>query len=71
MKKENGGSMGRNNSRSYDNDDRTKVVVWICEYGCGMSNSRLIAYRRIINDDICDYCDKYYHEPRTVITRNT
>lgn len=55
--------MGRN--KKDVSDKPTKTVFWICEYGCGEVNVRKISYDSIINDDICDACDKYYHEPST------
>lgn len=50
-----------------EDDKRIKTIVWKCEYGCGAANTRIFAFRHIVNDDMCDVCGKVYHEPSTLV----
>lgn len=43
----------------------TKVITWSCEDGCGNTNTRRILSHKVVNDDVCDFCGKSYHEPVT------
>lgn len=41
-----------------------KTIMWLCDgEKCGRSNIRHTD--KIINDDHCDHCGKYVHEPVT------
>lgn len=43
---------------------RLKRVLWMCDkVDCNSGNIREIPVDSVINDDICDYCRKYIHEP--------
>lgn len=39
-----------------------KIVIWMCEK-CDHINYREVPFKLVINDDTCDHCHKYVHEP--------
>ena len=43
-----------------------KNIIWVCDKpSCKHTNSRTIKNTDVVNDDICDKCKKYIHEPLT------
>jgi hypothetical protein len=50
---------------------KTKIITWDCQDGCGNVNTRRISIKKIVNDDVCDYCGKRYHEPYTISVVDT
>jgi len=43
-----------------------KSVIWVCDKAnCKYTNTRTIKNTDVVNDDICDKCKKYIHEPLT------
>lgn len=56
----------RKKSTSSKQEKQSKVITWDCQDGCGTTNTRKIAATFIVNDDVCDYCGKTYHEPVTL-----
>ncbi len=41
-----------------------RLILWMCDKpGCDQVNRREIKKHLIINDDICDRCQKNIHEP--------
>jgi len=47
------------------------MVIWQCDKkDCHELNRRWIDIDRIINDDVCEFCNRRIHEPLTeIITR--
>jgi len=44
----------------------TKSIIWVCDKAnCKYTNTRTIKNTDVVNDDICDKCKKYIHEPLT------
>lgn len=45
----------------------TRVITWMCDKeSCNTRNTREIMYDDVLNDDVCDFCHCYIHEPITV-----
>lgn len=53
-------------ARNQNRNPRFKRVVWRCDKSvCLKYNTRKIPYSLIINDDKCDHCGLFIHEPLT------
>jgi hypothetical protein len=58
-------------SPTQSSGSKTKIITWDCQDGCGNVNTRRISIKKIVNDDVCDYCGKRYHEPYTISVVDT